>query len=43
MLAELSAPEREAAWAEVEEALGEFETADGFRGPCELLVAGGTS
>jgi SAM-dependent methyltransferase len=43
MLAELSEPEREAAWAEVEDALGEFETGDGFRGPCELLVAGGTS
>jgi SAM-dependent methyltransferase len=43
MLAELPEPEREAAWAEVEEALVQFETADGFRGPCELLVAGATS
>jgi len=33
----------EAAWAEVEEALGEYEDETGFRGPCELLVAAGTS
>jgi SAM-dependent methyltransferase len=43
MLAGLSEPEREAAWAEVEEALGEYEDETGFRGPCELLVAAGTS
>jgi hypothetical protein len=28
-------------WTEIEEALTRFETADGFVGPCELLVAGG--
>lgn len=39
MLAGLDEQEREAAWAEIETQLGEFETADGFVGPCELLVA----
>ena len=43
MLAGLSEPDREAAWAEVEEALREYEDVNGFRGPCELLVAAGTS
>ena len=43
MLAGLGEAEREEAWAEVEEALGDYEGATGFRGPCELLVAGGTS
>jgi len=31
--------EREDVWAEVEDGLRKFETADGFVGPCELLVA----
>ena len=39
MLAGLDDQEREAAWAEIEAQLSEFETADGFVGPCELLVA----
>ena len=42
MLAALSAKEQEDAWHEIETALGEFETAEGFRGPCELLVGVGT-
>ena len=42
MLAGLEEREREAAWEEVETALGEYQTADGFVGPCELLVAAGT-
>ena len=42
MLAGLEESEREAAWEEVEAALGEYQTADGFVGPCELLVAAGT-
>jgi SAM-dependent methyltransferase len=43
MLAGLSQPEREETWAEVEEALRQYEGENGFRGPCELLVAAGTS
>jgi SAM-dependent methyltransferase len=43
MLAGLSEGEREEAWAEIEAALGEFEGPDGFVGPCELLVGGGTN
>jgi SAM-dependent methyltransferase len=43
MLGSLPEAEREEAWAEIEEALGEFEGSDGFVGPCELLVGAGTS
>ena len=43
MLASLTRAEREEAWAEVEEALREFEGPDGFVGPCELLVGAGTA
>ena len=43
MLAGLSVAEREAAWAEIEDELREFEGADGFEGPCELLVGAGTN
>jgi SAM-dependent methyltransferase len=32
--------EREGIWADIESALSRFETASGFEGPCELLVAG---
>ena len=42
MLAKLDEAAREATWAEIEVALGEFEAADGFTGPCELLVGAGT-
>jgi SAM-dependent methyltransferase len=42
MLAKLEQPAREATWAEIEAALGEFESAGAFRGPCELLVGAGT-
>lgn len=42
MLAALPAHERGGVWDEIEEALTQFETADGFVGPCELLVASGT-
>jgi SAM-dependent methyltransferase len=42
MLSGLSQPEQDDAWAEIHEALGEFEGADGFSGPCELVVAVGT-
>jgi SAM-dependent methyltransferase len=43
MLAGLSASEREEAWREIEHELAQFESASGFEGPCELLVAAGTS
>jgi len=42
MLGRLDAPAREAAWAEIEDGLRAYETADGFVGPCELIVAVGT-
>ncbi len=42
MLMGLTPAERDEAWREIEEALGEFEGADGFAGPCELLVGVGT-
>lgn len=42
MLAGLPEPEREEAWAEIEEALTAYEGPDGFVGPCEVLVGAGT-
>jgi hypothetical protein len=42
MLAGVPESEREDVWAEVEDGLRQFETPDGFIGPCELLVARGT-
>ncbi len=42
MLAGLDEAGREQAWQEVGDALGEFEDADGFSGPCELLVGAAT-
>jgi ubiquinone/menaquinone biosynthesis C-methylase UbiE len=42
MLAGLDESAREQAWQEVGAALGEFEDADGFSGPCELLVGAAT-
>lgn len=39
MLAGLSGPEKDDAWAEIEEALGQFEHDGRFEGPCEMLVA----
>jgi hypothetical protein len=38
MLAGVPAEERPAVWDQIEAALTRFETADGFVGPCELLV-----
>jgi SAM-dependent methyltransferase len=43
MLAGLSEPEREDAWREIEGELSQFESGDGFEGPCELIVAAGTA
>lgn len=42
MLANVEAAQRPAVWAEIEARLGDFETAEGFVGPCELLVASGS-
>ena len=42
MLSGLPEAEREAAWAEVGEALTAFEGPGGFAGPCRLLAAAGT-
>jgi ubiquinone/menaquinone biosynthesis C-methylase UbiE len=42
MLSGLLEAEREEAWAEIETALGEFEGAGGFSGPCELIVGAAT-
>ena len=43
MMASLSEAEREEAWSEIEQELSEFETSDGFEGPCELIVAAGAA
>ena len=43
MLSSLDAAEQAAAWAEIAEELGAYEGPDGFVGPCELVVGGGTT
>jgi SAM-dependent methyltransferase len=43
MMAGLSEGEREEAWSEIEQALSQFETANGFEGPCELIVCAGSA
>ena len=42
MLAGLDPAEQDGTWAEIEAALSRFESADGFVGPCEMLVAVGS-
>ncbi len=42
MLSGLSETEQDAAWAEIEDALGAFEVDGHFEGPCEMLVAAAT-
>jgi hypothetical protein len=42
MLAGVAEAERNPVWAEIEQALGQFEGPDGFVGPCELLVGAAT-
>lgn len=42
MLAGLAEAERGEVWQEIEEALGQFDTAEGFVGPCELHVVAAT-
>ena len=41
MLSGLPESERGAVWEEIEEELGQFEGADGFEGPCEMVVGAG--
>jgi SAM-dependent methyltransferase len=43
MLAGLEPRERDSVWAEIEEALRQYEGPEGFVGPCELLVAAATA
>lgn len=42
MLATLDNDEQADVWDEIEHALSEYDTADGFVGPCELVIAGAT-
>lgn len=42
MLSSVGQDQRDAAWREIEEALGRFEGPEGFVGPCEMLVVSGT-
>jgi hypothetical protein len=42
MLSGMPEVERPTVWDEIATALGQFETAHGFVGPCELLVASAT-
>ena len=42
MMAGLSAAEQEETWAEIEGELRQFETDDGFVGPCEIIIGVGT-
>ena len=41
MMSGLSEAEREETWREIEQGLGQFESTEGFEGPCELVVAAG--
>ncbi|NMT63486.1 class I SAM-dependent methyltransferase [Marinobacter orientalis] len=43
MMTALSVTERNDTWLEIEKALSQFESRDGFVGPCEMLVGGGTN
>jgi len=42
MMSGMGDEERAATWAEIESTLAQFETAEGFVGPCEMLVGSGT-
>jgi SAM-dependent methyltransferase len=41
MMASLTEAEREETWQEIEHELKQFETGDGFEGPCEMVVGAG--
>ena len=40
MLGSMTATDQDSVWTEIESAWSQFETDDGFVGPCELVVAG---
>jgi len=40
MLGSMTAADQESVWADIESELGQFESNEGFVGPCELVVAG---
>ena len=42
MLGTLDNDEQADVWNEIEQALSQYNTADGFVGPCELVIAGAT-
>jgi SAM-dependent methyltransferase len=42
MLGAMTTTDQDSVWDEIESALSQFETDDGFVGPCELVVAGAT-
>ena len=42
MLSGLDEEAKENIWSEIEEALRQFETTDGFESPCELLICSAT-
>ena len=42
MLGSMTADDQTSVWAEIEETLSQYNTPDGFVGPCELVVAGAT-
>jgi len=41
MLGTMAPDERDVVWKEIESALSQYDTDDGFVGPCELVIAGG--
>lgn len=43
MMAALTEQERDDAWSEIEQGLSQFQTAQGFEAPCELLVSTGSA
>lgn len=42
MLGSMTTEDQTSVWAEIEETLSQYNTPDGFVGPCELVVAGAT-
>lgn len=39
MMSSLTDTEKESVWKEIEQELKQFETENGFTGPCEMVVA----
>jgi hypothetical protein len=42
MLGAMLPDDQDVVWKEIESALAEYDTDDGFVGPCELVIAGAT-